>query len=88
MRRRREVRGIDASEVEARSHLPGGDSHDAAIETIPCEQRGPTLIEQRGEPPPDVTESDQDEIRTSRLVHAIPSSTLPTSSSADARYAG
>ena len=89
MRRRRAVvRDIDAASVEARSHAPGGDANDAAIDTIPCEQCGSPLVEERGEPPADVTKSDEHEIRTPRIAHATPSSTLPARSSADARYAG
>ena len=79
---------IEASMVESRSCPSRCYSDNPAIEAAVPRQQLPAIREERRKAPSDVAETYQGDIGAPARAHATASRTLPTSSSAEATYAG
>ena len=77
------ARAIDALPVERSAVVSRRKPDDAAVESLIADEEFAPLLEQHGEPLPDVAEPDERKVHSHRNDHARPSNTVPTSSSAE-----
>ena len=83
-----ELRDIHSARVVSPAVAPRGHADDSPVERVLAPQQLATVLEEQSETSRDISEPHECEVGAEAAVHARPSSTSPTRSSAAARYAG